>query len=91
MTDNLQFIRFEKSKNPKKKYTAILKNKDTGREIKKHFGASAYEHYKDSTGLGHWSHKDHLDKTRRKNFRSRFAKASKKKYSPAWFAQKYLW
>lgn len=40
-----QFIKFEKAKNNKKKYSAIIKNKTTGRTKKINFGSSSYQHY----------------------------------------------
>jgi hypothetical protein len=91
MSNTHTFVKFEKSKKAGKKYTAILKNKKTGRNKKVHFGASKYQQYKDSTGLGKWSHKNHNDAKRRKNFKSRMGKFTKKKFSPAYFSNKYLW
>ena len=91
-------IKFQKGPG-KKKYTAILPD---GRRV--HFGHRDYEHYKDSVptrmGGGIWSHKNHLDKTRRRNYRNRHGgmmckKQQKKcisiKYSPAWFSYYFLW
>lgn len=40
-----ELVKIEKSKNPKYKYTAIFKNKETGKEKKTNFGASGYEDY----------------------------------------------
>jgi len=92
-----QGIKFQRGPNYKK-YTAILPN---GKKI--HFGDRRYEHYKDSVpkNLGGkiWSHKDHLDPIRRKNYRTRHGslkcKNGKKcisiKYSPAWFSYYFLW
>lgn len=80
------------------KYTAILKN---GQRV--NFGHRDYEHYRDSVpkslGGKKWSHKDHGDIKRRKNYQLRHSKvrtASGKyayqiKYSPSWFAYHYLW
>lgn len=90
-------IRFVKG-NGNKKYTAILPN---GKKV--HFGHTAYEHYKDSVprnlGGGIWSHKDHMNKDRRRNYRKRHGGMSCKdgrrcidvRYSPAWFSYHYLW
>ena len=89
-------IKFIKGPYPKK-YTAILQDGSTVS-----FGDSRYEHYKDSIpikqGGGQWSHKDHLDKDRRKRYRTRHAnimvgnkRAIDIKYSPAWFSYYYLW
>lgn len=94
-----KFIEFKKSKNPEKKYSAILLNKVTGRQKIVHFGARGYEHYKDSTGLGLYSAYDHKDRERRRRYLLRHhgtdnravALAETPKYSPNWFATKYLW
>lgn len=84
--------------NRKHKYTAILPD---GKRV--HFGHREYEHYKDSVpkevGGQRWSHKNHLDKERRKNYRKRHAgmmckegiHCYKKRYSPSWFSYYFLW
>lgn len=64
-------VKFEKSKNPKKKYTAFVKNKKTQKIRKIHFGASDYQQYKDRTGLGHFSHKNHHTRKRMRNYFNR--------------------
>lgn len=81
-----------------KKYTAILPD---GKKV--HFGHRNYQHFKDSVpselGGGIWSHKNHNDPARRKNYRTRHAgmvckdgtKCITKKYSPAWFSYYFLW
>ena len=88
---NLRFIKFEKSNRKNKKYDAVMKNTTTGREVKIPFGDSRYEHYKDSTGLGVWTHKNHNDDNRRKSYRARHNSTAQKKYSPSWFSYHYLW
>lgn len=92
----IQFQKYQGS--GKKKYTAIL---PSGKKV--HFGHQDYEHYKDSVpknlGGGVWSFKDHLDKKRRQNYRTRHGAQTCKngqkcidvKYSPAWFSYYYLW
>lgn len=83
------------------KYTAHV---PVGGQMKiVHFGHRDYEHYRDSVpkSLGGklWSHKDHNDKERRDNYRSRHRgmlnkdgkPAYKVKYTPAWFSYYYLW
>lgn len=94
--------KFEVPKSGHKKYTAIIPLKD-GKTKRVSFGDSRYEHYKDqvpkSMGGKRWSHKDHLDKNRRENYRKRHGalkcKNGKKcisvKYSPAWFSYYFLW
>jgi hypothetical protein len=87
-----KFVRFEKSKTEGKKYDAIIQNRETGREKRIPFGASSYEQYKDSTGLGLYSHKDHLDKKRRDRYKARHKVYYKpNQYSPAYFSWRFLW
>jgi hypothetical protein len=88
-----KFIKFEKYKGKaNKKYSAILENKKNGRVVKVHFGSSLYEHYKDTTGLGAWSKKNHLDLERRRRYRARHSvHLNEKEYSPAYFSWYYLW
>lgn len=80
------------------KYTAIMKD---GKKV--NFGHKSYQQYKDSVpksmGGGLYSHKNHGDELRRKNYRARHSGiklkngglAYKTKYSPAWFSYYYLW
>jgi hypothetical protein len=49
-------------------YTAILKNKQTDREVKIHFGDNKMGNYQDKTGLNAYPKLSHGDKQRRKNF-----------------------
>lgn len=69
-----------------KKYQAILPD---GKTVQ--FGDVNYQHYRDKIGL--WSHLDHGDEKRRKNYRARHGAQGhyKKKFSPAWFSWKLLW
>lgn len=57
---------FKKSTRKGKKYSVVSPK---GKTI--HFGASNMEQYKDSTGLGLYSHKDHGDKDRQKRYLAR--------------------
>jgi len=57
-------MKFSKSKVKNKKYTVITPK---GKTI--HFGDTRYEHYKDRIGI--YSHLDHLDKERQRNYRAR--------------------
>lgn len=88
---NYQFLRFEVSKSPNKKYDALLLNKLTQNIKRVGFGDKNYEQYKDSTGLGIYSHKNHLDKVRRENYRKRHNGEQNKKFSSGWFSYYYLW
>ncbi len=84
--------KFEKSTIKGKKYSVITPK---GKKI--HFGNTDYEHFKDKIGL--YSHLDHNDPIRRKNYLAR-AKGIKDKNgnltwkdpeSPNYYAIKYLW
>ena len=87
-----KFIKFEKSNAKNKKYTAFIKNKKNDRIIKIHFGDNRYEHFKDTTGLGLFSKKDHMDLSRRRRYRARHSVyLNEKEYSPAYFSWHYLW
>jgi len=92
----ITLLRFEKGP-AGKKYSAII---DDGGIIKRiPFGAVGYEQYRDSTGLGLYSHLDHLDNTRRRNYNKRHdarlnsagVPFSKDKRSAAYYSKKYLW
>ena len=86
------FVRFTKSNRPFKKYSAILQNKSTKQFSKVHFGDTRYQQYKDTTGLGLFTHKNHLDIDRRKNYRARHRGHLKPgNYSAGYFSYKYLW
>ncbi len=69
--DTYKLMGFAKSHVAGKKYDAILWNKRAGRERRVPFGDAHYEHYRDSTGVGLWSHRDHGDVGRRANYRRR--------------------
>ena len=77
-----------------KKYSVIT---PAGRTL--HFGDTRYKHYKDTTGLKHYSHLDHGDKNRRERYLVR-AKGIKNKHceltyldpeSANYYSVKYLW
>jgi len=86
------FVRFQKSKNPKKKYDAILKNKLTKKIVRVPFGSVGYEQYNDITGLGLYSKFNHFDKQRRANYRKRsLHNIDPNYYSAALFAFYKLW
>ena len=87
-----RFVRNEKATQKNKKYQAVLMNKKTGRKIRVPYGDSRYQHYKDSTGEGLWSHKNHLDKSRRVRYKSRHQGYIKPGYySPGYFSMRFLW
>lgn len=90
-SDDYTFKKFKKSNTKNKKYDAILIHKKTGRTKTVPFGDIRYEQYKDSTGLGLYSHKNHGDEKRRKNYISRHNKTAKNKFSSSWFSMYFLW
>lgn len=85
---------FQKSKVKNKKYSV---KSPSGRTI--NFGDTRYQHYKDATGLGLYSHLDHKDPERRKKYRERHSKillkdgtpAYKNKEQAAYYSYYYLW
>lgn len=91
---NIHFIR---GKYPYK-YTAILPD---GKRV--NFGHADYQHYKDSVpvnlGGGKWSHKNHGDSIRRRNYRARHRGILNRngdpayaiRYTPCWFSYYFLW
>lgn len=87
-----KLLGFEKARNLKKKYDAIIVNKESGKIIRIPFGAASQPQYKDSTGLGLWVEYNHGDPIRRELFRSRHKKNyDPDYYSPTYFSWKYLW
>lgn len=85
---------FQKSKVKNKKYSV---KSPSGKTI--NFGDTRYQHYKDSTGLGLYSHLDHKDPVRRAAYRKRHAAlklkdgtpAYKNKEQAAYYSYYYLW
>ncbi len=84
---------FMKSANKNKKYAVVYNGKTIN------FGDSKMEQYKDSTGLGLYTSKDHLDSVRRKSYLARAkgiknAKGEltwKMKSSPNYYSVRFLW
>jgi hypothetical protein len=87
-----------RSKVKGKKYSVYVKS-DSGSKKLIHFGSASMQHYKDTTGVGAWSSKDHGDEERRKSFRARMSgiktksggRAIDDKNSPAYWAYHKLW
>lgn len=100
-----RIIKFMKSKNSKKKYTAIVKNLKTKKERPIHFGASDYQQYKDRTPLKLYAHKNHGDRKRMQNYFKRHSRGigtrekainyeknkSKGIYNAKILSHEYLW
>ena len=86
---------YEKSTQPDKKLMVVVEKDGKKKTI--HFGARSMGQFKDRTGI--WKSKDHGDKDRRKNFRTRMSGIKKKDgsravddvMSPAWHALRILW
>lgn len=76
------------SKREYKKYSVYVKSESGGKKLI-HFGDKRYEQYFDK--IGHYSHLNHNDKKRRKNYRSRHAGEDKDKNKPGWWAWHKLW
>ena len=98
-----RIINFKRGTNHKK-YKAIIENKKSGKKRTLQFGDNRYEQYKDSTGLGLYTHKNHSDLQRRRNYFNRHSgvsskskaldieiKKSKGVYTPKILSHKYLW
>lgn len=66
-----KIIKISKSIKSEKKYMAYIKNMKTGYIRIIHFGASAYEQYKDRTPLKIYTYKNHSNKKRQRNYYSR--------------------
>ncbi len=71
-----------------KKYKVVIKQNGKKRTVQ--FGDKRYGQFRDKTPLKLYSHKDTLDKKRRKAYRDRHS-YPKPKYSAGWFALNYLW
>ena len=92
-------IKLGPSTRKNKKYMAMLEN---GKII--HFGASDYQQFKDSTGIGAYSNKNHGNKERRRRYFLRHSgvptkklalqkelKKSKGNYTAKILSHLYLW
>ena len=96
-------LRFVKGPFPKK-YTAHIKNKETKKIRKLHFGDRRYQQYKDRTELKLYKNKNHGTRKRMQNYYSRHSgtktrkqgitkeiKKSKGYYTPKLLSHQYLW
>ena len=103
MSNLKYYIKFSKGTGGHK-YKAKIYDNATNKKIKTvQFGSTSYQHYKDRTGKGYWSHLDHNDEERRDAYRKRHEKimvtlkngqkvpAYKVPITPAWFSMWYLW
>ena len=86
-------MQFSKSTRKGKKYMVVVDGKTI------HFGDVKMQQYRDTTGLGLFSHLNHNDETRRKSYLSRAKGIRNKagdltwqdKNSANYYAVKYLW
>lgn len=85
--------KFEISKAKNKKYTAIIRNRINPKKTRRiNFGDKRHLHYKDNTGLGAYTHLNHLDLGRRRNYRARHKGYLRtNQYSPSHFSYYFLW
>ena len=87
-----KFLRNEKSSNSKKKYVALIQNKKTGKIKKINYGSSINKQFKDSTGLGVYTSKNHGDSVKRASYNARHNIHIRKGfYSAGYFSMRYLW
>ena len=86
-------MNFKKSTRPGKKYMVVVNGKTI------HFGSSSEQQYKDTTGLGLYTHLNHNDEKRRASYLAR-AKGIKdkngnltwkNKNSANYYAIRWLW
>ena len=98
-----KIINFKKGPGDKK-YTATVKNNKTNKDRVIHFGHKDYEQYKDRTKIGLYTHKNHGDIKRQRNYYNRHSgeknrkkainkeiKKSKGYYNPKVLSHIYLW
>ena len=89
--DRFRFIKFQKARDPKKKYDAIIEDVKTRRRQTVPFGDVRFQQFSDSTGLKLYSRLDHNDEKRRQNYLARHEKTRHKKWSPSWWSSVFLW
>ena len=88
-------MQFKKSTRPGKKYMVFTER--GARPI--HFGDSSSQQYKDTTGLGLYTHLNHNDEKRRASYLARAKGIKNKKGEPTWkdknsanyFSVRWLW
>ena len=89
--DRFRFIKFQKARDPKKKYEAVIEDVKTRERQRVPFGSSIHDQYRDSTGLKLYSRVDHNDEKRRQNYLARHEKTRHKKWSASWLSSVFLW
>lgn len=89
--DKFRLVKFEVARKNNKKYLAIIEDKKTKRKQTVPFGDVRYDQYRDDVPLKRYTRLNHNDKKRRDNYLARHGKTMTKKFSPSYFAAKYLW
>ena len=88
--EEYKLLRFEESTTKNKKYDAVIKH-TSGRIKRIPFGDKRYEQFRDSTGLGVYSHLDHGDRKRQINYLKRMENTKDNLFSSSYFSANYLW
>ena len=99
-----RIVKIVPSERKGKKYKAIVRDISSGKTRVLHFGGLGYEQFKDSTGVGRFTKKNHGDIRRRNNYFSRHSGTRSKKkaiekekrlsggkYTPKLLSHIYLW
>ena len=87
-----EYIGNEISHLPYKKYNMLLRKKGTKLIIRVPYGDSSHGQYRDSSGIGKYSHLNHLDKERQFRYWKRHRKFIKPGYySPGYASMQFLW
>ena len=92
----------EKSERANKKYKAIVRSNQNGKQRVLHFGDKQYGQYRDSTPLKAYKHKNHFDRKRREQYFLRHSNTKSKAmalvkerkrgiYTPKLLSHIYLW
>ena len=90
-SDRFRHIRFERSRTRGKKYDSIIEDKITKRQQRVPFGDVNFQQYRDTTGLKLYSRLDHNDPKRRAAYKARHENTRHKKFTPSWYADRFLW
>jgi hypothetical protein len=85
----MKLLGFEVSRTKNKKYDALVE--DNGKVKRVPFGDKRYQQYKDTTGIGAYTHLNHNDQKRRELYHKRHANEESKKFSPSWLSKNFLW
>jgi hypothetical protein len=88
MSRELEFYKPFPSKSKNKKYSVrVMKN---GKPKLLHFGDSRHFHFRDTTGVGAWSHLDNNDPERRRLYFARHG-FTNDETTPKYWSNRFLW